>query len=303
MTGVTWEFHINEGMHAGNRSVVLVNEAFIRSRHEIDDLRGQLDAQGRETEKYQHLLREKEEELNRAVMLANLRPDLDAVKDENRRLKSDLAAMTDYNRSLEAEKIVLFRDKTQFSLRLDELETTVSQLRGELNSVKADATGLTERSRQLESEAALFNERSRVLEEKAEERARICEGLRTELEEAINANDTLKTELDAANLTRDDLERNRAHLETKLAKAEADLEEAWKSVEAAEAHTAIVAEYEKWKSRRLTLEQAEHGLEGLPALILEAKGMEKEANLTLGSESDDSERTESEHSSSSSRTG
>ncbi|XP_060194891.1 uncharacterized protein LOC132624076 [Lycium barbarum] len=303
MTGVTWECLINEGMHAGNRSVVLVNEAFIRARHEIDDLRGQLDAQGREIEKYQHLLREKEEELNRAVMLANLRPELDAVKDENRRLKSNLAAMTDYNRSLEAEKIGLCRDKTQFSLRLDELETTISQLRGELDSVRADATGLTERNRQLESEAALFNERSRVLEEKVEERARLCEGLRTELEEAINANDTLKAELDAANLTRDDLERNRAPLETKLAKAEADLEEAWKSVEAAEAHTAIVAEYEKWKSRRLTLEQAELGLEDLPALILEAKGMEKEANLALGSESDDSERTESEHSSSSSRVG
>ncbi|XP_060216501.1 uncharacterized protein LOC132643989 [Lycium barbarum] len=150
--------------------------------------------------------------------------------------------MTDYNRSLEADKIGLSRDKIQFSLRLDELEATVSQLRGELDSVKADATGLAERNQRLESEAALFNERSRVFEEKAEERSRICEGLRVELEEVIIANDGLKAELGAATRMRDDLEKNQVDLEAKLAKAEADLEETWKSVEAAEAHTAIVAE-------------------------------------------------------------
>ncbi|XP_060190308.1 uncharacterized protein LOC132619411 [Lycium barbarum] len=179
--------------------MVLVNEAFIRAQHEIDDLRGQLDAQGREMEKYQHLLREKEGELNRAAVLANLRPELDAAKGENRCLKSELAAMTDYNQSLEADKIGLSQDKTQFSLRLDELETTVSQLRGELDSVKADATGLAERNRQLESEVALLNERKRVSEEKVEERSRICEGLRAELEGAVIANDDLKAELEAAN--------------------------------------------------------------------------------------------------------
>ncbi|XP_059290996.1 uncharacterized protein LOC132044517 [Lycium ferocissimum] len=303
MTGVTWQCLINEGMHAGNRSVVLVNEAFIRAQHEIDDLRGQLDAQGRETEKYQHLLLEKEEELNRAIVLANLRPELDAVKDENCRLKSELAAMTDYHRSLEADKIGLSQDKAQFSSRLDELETTVSRLRGELDLVKANATGLAERNRQLESEATLFNERRRVFEEKAEERSRICEGIRAELEEAVIANDGLKAELEAANHRISVLEENRADLEAKLAKAEADLEETWRSVEAAEAHTAIVAEYEKWKSRQVTLEQAEHGLADLPALILQAKGMEEEANRALESESDDSERTESEHSSSSSHAG
>ncbi|XP_060214768.1 uncharacterized protein LOC132641711 [Lycium barbarum] len=162
MTGVTWQCLMNEGMHAGNRSVVLVNEAFIRAQHEMDDLRGQLDAQGRETEKYKHLLREKEEELGRAAVLANLRPELDAAKDENRRLKSELAAMTDYNRSLEAEKIGLSRDKAQFSSRLDELEATVSQLWGELDLVKADATSLAERNRLLESDTALYKERMRV---------------------------------------------------------------------------------------------------------------------------------------------
>ncbi|XP_060183150.1 uncharacterized protein LOC132613116 [Lycium barbarum] len=38
-------------------SVVLVNEAFVRAQQEVDDLKGQLHAQGRETEKFQHLLR------------------------------------------------------------------------------------------------------------------------------------------------------------------------------------------------------------------------------------------------------
>ncbi|XP_060178190.1 uncharacterized protein LOC132608130 [Lycium barbarum] len=226
-------------------SVVLVNEAFIRSQHEIDDLRGQLDAQGRETEKYRHLLQETEEELNRAAVLANLHPELDAAKDENRRLKGELAAMTDYNWSLEAEKIVLSRDKAQFSSRLDELETTVSRLRGELDSVNADATTLAERNRRLESEAALSDESRRVFEEKAEERSQICQGLRTELEEAAIANNALKAELDAATGRISVLEGDRADLEAKLAKAEADLDETWRSVEAAKAYTAIVAEYEK----------------------------------------------------------
>ncbi|XP_060211057.1 uncharacterized protein LOC132638088 [Lycium barbarum] len=84
MTGVSWQCLIIEGMHAVSRSVVLVNEAFIRAQQEMDDLKGQLDAQGRETEKYLHLLQEKEEELNRAVALSNLRPELDAAKAENR---------------------------------------------------------------------------------------------------------------------------------------------------------------------------------------------------------------------------
>ncbi|XP_060195318.1 uncharacterized protein LOC132624575 [Lycium barbarum] len=207
--------------------------------------------------------------------------------------------MTDYNRSLETEKIGLSRDEAHFSSRLDELETTVSQLRGELDLVKADAAGLAERNRLLESDTALYKERMRVFEGKAEERSRICEGLKAELEEAVSANDVLKAELEAAVHIRNIAVANRAELETKLAKVETDLEEAWKGVEAAEAHTAIVAEYEKWKSRRLTLEEAEQGFSDLPALINQAKGMEEEANHALGFDSDDSERTESDHSASS----
>ncbi|XP_060186706.1 uncharacterized protein LOC132616129 [Lycium barbarum] len=273
MTGVSWQCLMNEGMHAGNRvrylavfaqlhrefpfrfiqvfnllrlqSVVLVNEAFVHAQQEMDDLRGQLDAQGRETEKYLHLLREKEEELNRAVVVFNLRLELDAAKAENCQLKSELAAMTEYNRSLEADKIGLSLENAQFSLRLDELEITVSQLRGELDLVKADATGLAEMNRLLESETALYRERMRTFEEKAEKRAQMYESLKTELAEAVNANDALKAELEAATRRQDTLEENRGVLAAKLAKAEADLEEALKNVEATEAHTAIVAEYEK----------------------------------------------------------
>ncbi|XP_060175414.1 uncharacterized protein LOC132606093 [Lycium barbarum] len=117
--------------------------------------------------------------------------------------------MTGYNRSLEADKIGLSRDKAQFFSRLDELETTVSRLRGELDLVKADTTGLAERNQRLESEAALSNEGRRVFEEKAEERSRICEGLRPELEEEIIANDGLKAELEATTRRRGVLEENR----------------------------------------------------------------------------------------------
>ncbi|XP_060200524.1 uncharacterized protein LOC132628774 [Lycium barbarum] len=265
----------------------------------MDDLRGQLDAQGRETEKYLHLHREKEEELNRAVDLSHLRPELDAVKAENCQLKSELSAMTEYNRSLEANKIGLSRENARFSSRLDKIEVTVSQLRGELDLVKADATGLAEKNRLLESETTLYKERMRTFEEKAEKRAQMYKDLKIEFAEAVNANDALKAELEAATRRQDTLEEDRGVLAAKLAKAETDLEEALKNVEATEAHTAIVAEYEKWKSRRIPLEQAKHGFENLSALILEAKGIEEEANRALGSESDDSERTESDHSASS----
>ncbi|XP_060216834.1 uncharacterized protein LOC132644265 [Lycium barbarum] len=188
------------------------------------------------------------------MALSNLQPELDAAKAENRQLRSELVAMTEYNRSLEAEKVGLNRENVRFFSRLDELEITVSQLRGELDTVKADATGLVEKNWLLESETALYKERMRTFEEKAEKRAQMYEDLKTELAEAVNANDALKAELEAATQRQDALEESRGDLAAKLAKAEADLEEALQNVEATEAHTAIVAEYEKWKSRRITLE-------------------------------------------------
>ncbi|XP_060179542.1 uncharacterized protein LOC132609524 [Lycium barbarum] len=253
----------------------------------MNDLKGQLDAQGRETEKYLYLLQEKEEELNRAVALSNLRPELDAAKAENRQLRSELAAMTEYNRSLEAEKISLSRDNTHISSRLGELETTFSQLWEELDSVKSDAASLAERNRLLEYESTRYQERARVFEVKAESRGRMCDDLKNELKETTDANDTLQAELQSAIQMENVLGEARDALAAKLSRVEADLDEAWKSVEAVEAQSTIVAEYEKWKSRRITLEQAE------------AKRIEGEDKDALGFDSDDSERTMSERSGSS----
>ncbi|XP_059284864.1 uncharacterized protein LOC132038164 [Lycium ferocissimum] len=299
MAGVPWQCLINEGMHAGNRSVVLINEAFIRVQQEVDDLRGQLDAQGRETEKFQHLLQVKEDELSRAVALTNLQPELDATKAENLRLKDELAGIVERNRLLEEEKIGLSQDNTRFSSKLSELETTISQLRGELDSVKSDAVNMAERHRRLESESAKYEERMRVFEQKAEDRARICDELRTRLEETVEANDLLKIELESATQNRSILDEERNELLAKLARAEADLAEALKSVEAVEAYSTVVVEHERWRSRRITLEEAERGFTDLPALILEARRTEEEAKRALDSDSEDSERTESEHSGSS----
>ncbi|XP_059315658.1 uncharacterized protein LOC132066350 [Lycium ferocissimum] len=300
MTGVPWQSLINEGMHAGNRSVVLVNEAFIRAQQEeVDDLKGQLDAQGRETEKFQHLLQVKEDELNRAVALSNLQPELEAAKAENLRLKDELAGMVEKNRLLEADKVGLSQDNARFSSRLGELETIISQLRGELDLVKTDAVNMAERHRLLESESAKYKERMRVFEQKAEDRARICDELKIELEETAEANDLLRAELESAIQIQGVLDEERDELVAKLAQAEADLAEALRSVEAAEAHTTIAVEYERWKSRRATLEQAEHGFTDLPALILEARKTEEEAKRALDTDSEDSEQIVSEHSGSS----
>ncbi|XP_060197761.1 uncharacterized protein LOC132626784 [Lycium barbarum] len=207
--------------------------------------------------------------------------------------------MTEYNRSLEVDKIDLSRDNAQISSRLGELETTFSQLREELDLVKSDAASLAERNRLLESESSRCQERARVFEEKAESRARMCDDLKNELKETADANDTLQAELQSAIQMHNVLGEARDALVAKLAQAEADLDEVLKSVEAAEAQATIVVEYEKWKSRRITLEQAEHGFTDIPALIAEAKRVEGEAKDALGSESDDSERTESERSGSS----
>ncbi|XP_059289394.1 uncharacterized protein LOC132042906 [Lycium ferocissimum] len=280
-------------------SVVLVNEAFIRAQQEVDDLKGQLDAQGRETEKFQHLLQVKEEELSRAMALTNLRPELDATKAENLRLKGELAGFVDRNRLLEEEKIGLSQDNARLSSRLSELETSISQLRGELDSVKSDAVNMAERHRRLESESANYAERMRVFEQKAEDRARMCDELRTKLGEMTEANDILKAELDSANQYRSVLDVERNELLVKLARAEANLAEALKSVEAVEAYSTVAVEHERWRSRRITLEEAERGFTDLPALIREARRTEEEAKRALDSDSDDSERTESEHSGSS----
>ncbi|XP_059315819.1 uncharacterized protein LOC132066534 [Lycium ferocissimum] len=245
------------------RSVVLVNEAFIRAQQEVDDLKGQLDAQGRETEKFQHLLQVKEDELNRAAALSNLRPELEVTKAENLQLKDELAGMVEKNRFLEADKVGLSQNNARFSSKLGELKATISRLRGELDSAKTDAVNMAERHRLLESENAEYKDKLRVFMQKAEDRARICDELKTKFEETAEANDPLKAELELAT------------------QAEADLAEALKNMEAAEAHTTNAVEYERWKSRRTTLKQAQQGFRDLPALILEAKKTEEEAKRAL----------------------
>ncbi|XP_060211884.1 uncharacterized protein LOC132639459 [Lycium barbarum] len=284
---------------ATSESVVLVNEAFIRVQQEVDDLKGQLHAQGRETEKFQHLLQVKEDQLNRAAALSNLQPELEAAKAENLRLKDELAGMVEKNRLLEADKVGLSQDNARFYSRLGELEATISQLRGELDSVKTDAVNMAERHRRLESENAKYKDKLRVFEQKAEDRARICDELKTKFEETAEANEFLKAELESATQVQRILDVERSELVDKLAQAEVYLIKALKNVEAAEAHTTITVEYERWKSWRATLEQAQQGFGDLLALILEPKKTEEEAKRALDTDSEDSEQTVSERSGSS----
>ncbi|XP_059302348.1 uncharacterized protein LOC132054323 [Lycium ferocissimum] len=245
-------------MQAGNRSVMLVNEGLIRAQREVEDLRGQLDAQSRETEKFKQLLQEKEDQLIRAVPLPNLQIELEVAKADNLRLKAEL-------------------DNT---------------LRDELNSAKADTEKVAEKFHQLETERAAEREKLRVFEEKAETHARGVDELKGKLEEATVANDLLQTELESVNQVRITLLEEKFELEENLKKAEVELEESLKDMEAAEAHTTLLIEYERWKSQRVTLEQVERGLGDIRARILEAKAIEDKAKKTLdGSSDDDSEKT------------
>ncbi|XP_060182923.1 uncharacterized protein LOC132612861 [Lycium barbarum] len=199
------------------------------------------------------------------------------MKAENLRLKAELVGMVEKNRLLEADKANLSQDNAHFSSRLGELEATISQLRSELDSVKADAVKMAERHQLLESENAKDKEKLRVVDQKEEDRARICDELKRKFEEAAEANDILKAELESATQVQEILDGERSKLAAKLAKDKAHLEESLKDVEAAEARTTIAVEYERWKSRRVTLEQAQQGLGDLPALILEARTIEEEA--------------------------
>ncbi|XP_060182244.1 uncharacterized protein LOC132611901 [Lycium barbarum] len=160
-------------------SVVLVNEVFIRAQHKVDYLKGQLDTQGCEAEKFQHLLREKEDQLSRAAALSNLQPEFEAAKAENLHLKVELAGMVEKNRLLEVDKAGLSQDNPRFTSRLGVLEATISELRSELDSVKVDAVKIAERHRLLESENARDKEKLRVVEQKAENRVRISDELKS----------------------------------------------------------------------------------------------------------------------------
>ncbi|XP_060200329.1 uncharacterized protein LOC132628576 [Lycium barbarum] len=150
---------------------------------------------------------------------------------------------------------------------------------------------MAERHRLLESENATAKEKLRVMEQKAEDRARISDELKSNFEEESEANDILKAELESVTQAQRILDEEWSELVAKLAKVEVDLEESLKNLEAAEAHTMIAVAYERWKSRRATLEQAQQGFGDLLTLILEARTIEEEDKKALNNESEDFERT------------
>ncbi|XP_060182095.1 uncharacterized protein LOC132611728 [Lycium barbarum] len=194
-----------------------------------------------------------------AATLPNLQSELEAAKAENLRLKVELADIVEKNRLLEADKAGIYRDNAHFISRLGELEATISQLRSELDSVKADAVRMAERHQQLKSESVNDKEKLRVVEQKAETRARISDKLKSKLEEAAEANNVLQAELESANQIQIVLLEERSKLETKFKKAEADLEETLKDVKTVDARSTILIDYERWKSQRVTLELVKKG--------------------------------------------
>ncbi|XP_060202662.1 uncharacterized protein LOC132631078 [Lycium barbarum] len=210
--------------------------------------------------------------------------------------------MVEKNRLLKADKVGLSQDNARFTSRVGELEATISQLRSELDSIKAEVVKMEERHRLLESENAKDKEKLKVVVQKTEARARISDELKSKFEDAAKTNDLLQAELELAHQIQRTLLEERSELAAKLAKAEADLEESLKDMEAAEARTTIAVEYEQWKSRRVTLEKAQQGLEDLQAQILKAKAIEEDAKKAFDTESEDSKQTISEDSGSS-RTG
>ncbi|XP_059306366.1 uncharacterized protein LOC132057780 [Lycium ferocissimum] len=129
-------------------------------------------------------------------------------------------------------------------MRLGEFEATITQLWDELDSVKTDAVKVAERLHQLESERANDKEKLRVVEEKVKTRARISDELKSKLEKATKANDLLQTEFESANQIRVALLEVKSEPEARLKKVEVDLEESLKDMEAAEAHSMILIEYE-----------------------------------------------------------
>ncbi|XP_059315727.1 uncharacterized protein LOC132066431 [Lycium ferocissimum] len=152
--------------------------------------------------------------------------------------------MVEKNLLLEADNAGFNRDNANFITRLGELEATISQLRSELDSVKADAVEMAERHHQLESDCANDKEKLRVAEQKAKTRARISDELKSKLEEATEANDVLQAEFESANQIRIALLKERSELEAELKKTEADLEESLKDMETVEARSTILIKYE-----------------------------------------------------------
>ncbi|XP_060210445.1 uncharacterized protein LOC132637362 [Lycium barbarum] len=217
------------------------------------------------------LLREKEDQLSWVIAPLNLQSELKAAKRENLRLKAELNDVVEKNKLLDGDNKNLSRENSSFATKLSEFEATITQLREELDSVKVNAEKMVEKFRQLEAKRAAEKEKLRIVEEKAETRARISDELKRQLETAVLANDALQTELASVSEVRITLSDKKSELEEKLKKAQADLEEACKDIEATEARSTLLVELEWWKSQRVTLEQVERGMEDIPVRILDAK--------------------------------
>ncbi|XP_060178001.1 uncharacterized protein LOC132607934 [Lycium barbarum] len=264
-----------------------------------EDLKGQLDAQSRETEKFKLLLQEKKDQLSQLIAPLNLQSELEVAKADNLRLTAELDEL-DENRLLNQDNTNLSQENANFTSKLDEFNAAIAQLRGELNSVKADVEKAIEKSRKLEAERAIEKQKLRVFEEKAETRARISDELKSELEETVAANDRLQTELSSVNMVLITLLDMKSELEEKLKKTEADLNEALNDIVAAKARSSLLAEYEWWKFGRMTLEHIERGMENIPARILDVRMIEDKAKKDLEASSEDhSEETVFENSDSS----
>ncbi|XP_060195027.1 uncharacterized protein LOC132624236 [Lycium barbarum] len=188
---------------------------------------------------------------------------------------------------LEEDNNQLYRGNSEYVSKLSELEATITQLRQGLDSVKGEAANIEEKFRRLESKRAAEKETLKVAQEKVETRARANEKLKSELDAAIRDNDGLQAKLAASNKVRITLSDMRSELEEKLKKAQFDLKKAYEEIEATEARSTLLVEYEKWKSRKSMLEAAQRGIADIPARIAEAKAIEDKAKKALEDSSEE----------------
>ncbi|XP_060190773.1 uncharacterized protein LOC132620072 [Lycium barbarum] len=234
---------------------------------DMDDLRGQLDAQGREVEKFKLLLQEKKERLQWNGDLVVFGAELKEAKKENLQSMKDVELLTEKNRVLEADHAHFIHETIASAKKIEEQGAIITGLRQEIESLKAEATNAGQRLAQFEVERASEQEVLRVAQEKVKNRAKANEELRVELEISTNA---LKT-----------LRQNASELSAQLQQILAKREQARVDVDIAKARSVLKMEHIKWNSWRLTLEEAQAELDGIAAEIEEAKSIEDSALRAL----------------------
>ncbi|XP_060212105.1 uncharacterized protein LOC132639687 [Lycium barbarum] len=211
----------------------------------------------------------------------------EATKKENLRLKTELDEAVEKSKVREEDNKHLNRANTEYATKLGEFEATITQLGEGLDSVKDEAAKMEENFRHLEAERAIEKDTLKTVEEKAETRAWISDELKSKLEAVVRANDALQAELAASNEVRVALSDMMSELEETLKRAQVDLEEAHKDIEATEARSTLLVELEKWRSRRSTLEAIQRGIEDIPARITDSKMIEDRARKTLKDSSEE----------------